>query len=193
MCAVDAPPVVDEYVEGAQDDHQEDGGPPRFESDSNHAARPEADERHEHAHKTPLSPEHESDEQEDKQDAAREQEAAKHRISGIQQHCGREYTLFLAICLTQRRKASEQSPASIHSVTEDHEETADYGQIAKEEVEVEDQSIANRLHDDHRQETAHRILCVFLRDDRGRTGHHDLHARGEHPAAKTSAIHSQGR
>ena len=72
---VDAPPVVDEYVEDAQCHNEERGRPLRLKADSYHDARSKTDDRHKEPGNTPLSAEDEADEQEDEENTSREQEA----------------------------------------------------------------------------------------------------------------------
>ncbi len=75
MRRVDAPPVVDEDVEDAERANQERSGPFRLEANCNHDARREPDHRDEKPCNAPLSPEDETDEEEDEQDTPREKEA----------------------------------------------------------------------------------------------------------------------
>lgn len=75
------------------------------------------------------------------------------------------HALFLAICLRKAGKAGECCSAREHGVTEDHEETANYGEIAEEEVEVENKTITDGLHDDDGKETADSVFCISLGDN----------------------------
>lgn len=74
-----APPVIGEHVEHAQDEDEESGRPLGFESDSNHAARTQPDDRHKHSSNAPLSLDDESQKEEDKQDATGKKETKKAR------------------------------------------------------------------------------------------------------------------
>jgi len=61
---------------------------------------------------------------------------------------------------------------SDHGVAEDHEEAADDAKVAQEEVEVEDQSVAEALDDNNTQEASDREFGVSLENDHGRTAEH---------------------
>ena len=77
MCAVNAPPVVDQNIEDAQYKHKEGRRPLGLEADGNHSARRQADQGHEGTSDAPLAAESETNEEEDKQKTARKQEANK--------------------------------------------------------------------------------------------------------------------
>lgn len=72
---VDTPPVVDEHVEGAESYNKECRGPLCLETDSDHDASRETNDRDEQPGDAPLSTEDKPDEQEDEQDTSGEQEA----------------------------------------------------------------------------------------------------------------------
>ena len=82
--------------------------------------------------------------------------------------------LFLAVCLAEGGKTSKEFLARVHGVAEDHEETTDDGEVAEEEVEVEDEAIAECLNDDNAKKTANRVFRVPLRNDGSRTDEHSL-------------------
>lgn len=72
---VDAPPVVDEHVESAESYNKECRGPLCLETDGDHDASRETNDRDEQPSDAPLSTEDKTDEQEDEQDTSGEQEA----------------------------------------------------------------------------------------------------------------------
>ena len=74
-----APPVVGKHVEHAQDEDEESGRPFSLESDGDHAACTEADDRHKHSPKSPLSLNNEPQKEEDEQNATGKEEAANPR------------------------------------------------------------------------------------------------------------------
>jgi len=76
---MNAPPVVDKYVEHAQDENEESGRPLGLEADGNHATCTQTDDRHEYSPDAPLSSEHESQEKEDEQDPTGKEEAGNQR------------------------------------------------------------------------------------------------------------------
>jgi hypothetical protein len=69
-------PVVDEYVEDAQERNEEARTVFRLEPDGDHDASAEADDGDEDAGKRPIALENEADEEEDEEDPAGELEAA---------------------------------------------------------------------------------------------------------------------
>ena len=75
MRRVNAPPVVDEHVECTESDDEECSGPLRLETDGDHDASRETNDRDEQPGDAPLSTEDKPDEQEDEQDTSGEQEA----------------------------------------------------------------------------------------------------------------------
>ena len=74
---MNAPPVVREHVEHAQNEHEESCGPLGLEPDSNHPACSQADDRHKHSSDAPLPLNDESQKQEDEQNPTGKKEAAK--------------------------------------------------------------------------------------------------------------------
>lgn len=64
------PPVVDQQVEHAQQEHQERRAPPCLESHSDHDASAESKDGHEHSEQCPLSCENEAEEEEDQEDSS---------------------------------------------------------------------------------------------------------------------------
>jgi len=72
---VDAPPVICKHVEHAQDKDEESGRPLGLESDSDHAACSQPNDRHKHSSDAPLSLNDKSQKEEDEQDATGEKEA----------------------------------------------------------------------------------------------------------------------
>jgi len=73
---VNAPPVVCKHVEHAQDEDEESGRPLGFESNSNHAACTQPNDRHKHSSDAPLSLNDEPQKEEDEQDTTSEKEAS---------------------------------------------------------------------------------------------------------------------
>ena len=156
-----APPVVDEDVEDGQCNDQERRGPLSLETDCNHDACRETNEGHQEPNDTPFTPNHETNEKEDKEDTTGQQETVTMMSLDCQNRASSQEkgnALFLAVCFAERRKTGKKFLAGIHGVAEDHQETTDDGQVAKEEVEVEDEAVTDCLHNDNTEETAY---CVF--------------------------------
>jgi hypothetical protein len=78
---VDAPEVVDEDVEDTQYDDKEHAGPLCLETNCNHSACTNSNERYKGTRNAPLATESEANEQEDQQDTAREEEAKRERAT----------------------------------------------------------------------------------------------------------------
>lgn len=74
LIATHSPEIIDKEVEDAQEHDQHDGASLCLETDNNHDARNGANENDQDSPESPLAGEHETDEEEDKQDATRELE-----------------------------------------------------------------------------------------------------------------------
>jgi hypothetical protein len=77
MCRVNAPPVVDEYVEDRQDDNKERSWPLRLEPNSNHTACSKANQWHNETRERPLALNHKPKEKENEQHTTYELEAVE--------------------------------------------------------------------------------------------------------------------
>ena len=67
----------------------------------------------------------------------------------------------------------------MEGVGENHEETADDGEVAEEEVEVEDEAVPEGLRDDDAEETHHSIFGALAGDDHDRADGHGDHVGGQ--------------
>lgn len=76
---MDAPPVVGEHIEHAQDEDEESGRPLRLEPNGDHTTCSQPDDRHERSADAPLSLNHKSQEEEDEQDAAGKKETSNQK------------------------------------------------------------------------------------------------------------------
>ena len=88
-----------------------------------------------------------------------------------------KHALFLPVRLADGGQAGEDLLARDHGLAEDHEEPAYDREVAEEEVEVEDEAVAEALNNNDAKETGNRVLRVPLGDDRARTDKHDLARR----------------
>jgi hypothetical protein len=77
---MNAPPVVREHIERAQDEDEESGRPFRLEPYRNHTARSQPHDRYQHSRDAPLPLNDESQKQEDEQDPAGKKEAANKKL-----------------------------------------------------------------------------------------------------------------
>ena len=78
---MNAPPVVDEDIESTQDQDKEGRRPLRLETNGNHRAGGETNERDEGASNAPFATEGKADEEEDEKDTAGKQEADTPSVS----------------------------------------------------------------------------------------------------------------
>lgn len=152
------PPVVDEEVEDAQHDDEEDGGKLGLVPYSDHDAGGEADDRDEHPREAELAVEDESDEEEDEENAASELEVL----------------LAFLVVDVERGDAGEEDLFGGERVGEDHQQAADDREVAEKEVEVEDESIAEALSEDDGEKAAGSVEGGALRDDQRRADEHGL-------------------
>ena len=81
---MDAPPVIREHVENAQDEDEEGGRPLGFEPDGNHTACAQSDDRHKYSPDAPLPLDHESQKEEDEQDPAGKEEAGDQKKTALE-------------------------------------------------------------------------------------------------------------
>lgn len=75
VVGVDAPPVVREYVEHAEDEDEEHRAPPRLKSDGDHNASNETDDGDKDSGDGPSALDDEAEEEEDEEDTTCEEEA----------------------------------------------------------------------------------------------------------------------
>jgi len=141
------PKVVDKHIENAQNDHQQRGAKLGLEPDHNHDAGQQAQQTNDDPPDRPVPTEHEPDEQEDEQDAAGQLE------------------VHLTVFFLELRQAGEGLGLAHPRVREDHKQTSHDGEVAEEEVEVEDKTVAEGLGDHHADEAGYGVLRVAAGDD----------------------------
>jgi len=85
--------------------------------------------------------------------------------------------IFPPVVLSHAGDAGEKFLSRAQSVTEDHQQATDNGEVAEKEVEVEDETVTEALDNDDTEETADSIFRIALPNDRGRAGQHgeDVH------------------
>lgn len=150
------PKVVDEQVEDAQDQHQKAGAPSGLESDDDHDASSETENRDNDTCQCPFALDDEADEKEDEQNAAGELEVD------------------LAIGFAERRKSGKDVLLGGKAVREHHEQSTYDREVAKEEVEIEDKTVSESLDHDHTEEGSNRDFGVSAHDHGCGGGTHDL-------------------
>lgn len=117
---VESPKVVDKQVEDAQNDNQQGSAELGLESNNDHDTGTSSQKRDKHTPDGPLSSEDKPDEQEDEKDTA----------SQLEVH--------LAILFVELGKPSKGLGLAHPRIRQNHEQPTDDGQVAKEEIEVED-------------------------------------------------------
>lgn len=135
MVRLQGPEVIDDDVEDAQDDHQDDSAPLSFEPDNNHHASHESQNANQSPADAPLSTENEPNEQEDEQNSSGKLE------------------VHFSILLFNLRDAGKGESFTVPAVGDNHEESTHDGEIAKEEVEIEDETVSESLGDHDTDET----------------------------------------
>lgn len=78
------------------------------------------------------------------------------------------------VSLADARQACEDVLLLAERITENHEESSDDGEVAEEEVNVEDEAVSEALYDDDCEECAYGRLGEFAHDDGYGCCDHDL-------------------
>ena len=155
------PEVVDEDVEHAQQHHQQDGTQFRLEPNHNHDTSHEPKHANNNPPNAPISRKDEPDEQEN------------------QQYPSAKLYIHLAVLFIDTRQAGECNSLPDPAVTQHHEQSAHDREIAQEEVQVEDQAVAECLDNDDGNETRDRDLRVLADYDEGAADGHKDHVEEE--------------
>lgn len=149
-----SPPVVHNQVEDAQNHDQKHGAHLGLETNRNHDTSHKAEDAHNDAPDAPLARKDEAKEQEDEQDATS------------------ELHIHLAVLLVNLRQARWRELLAYPRVAEHHQQTADNGQVAQEEVEVEYETVAEGLGHDDAEEPEDCEFGLLACDDHGGAGGH---------------------
>ena len=148
------PEVVDKDVENAQDGDEDYGTPLGLETNNNHHAGNETNHDDRNATNAPLAGKDEANEEEN------------------EQHAASELEIHLAVLLIELRQAGGRELFANPAVGQDHEQATHDTQVTQEEVEVEDQAVAERLRDDNADQTHDSVLAVLADDDHEGGGEH---------------------
>lgn len=148
------PEVVHQDIEDAKNEHQKGRAELGLEADHDHDAGDGTYQRDNNPPRGPLTGEDEADEEEDEQDTTGKLE------------------VHLAVLLVKLREAGEGLGLAHPRVGEDHEETADDGEVSEEEVEVEDKAVAEGLGNDDGAKTGDGVVRVLADDDKRGAGQH---------------------
>lgn len=127
VLVMNAPPVVNEYVEDGEEDDQESSRPFRLESKDNHDTSRQTNEGKCETNKRPLSLESNSNEKED------------------EKYTSGQLEVFPPVVITQARQSCKVVLALNHGFRKDHEKSANDGEVAQEEIDVKDETISKSL------------------------------------------------
>lgn len=156
-----SPEIINQHVKHGQQQNQQNRAPLGLEADDDHDAGDQAEQADHDAPEAPLAGEDEADEQED------------------QQHAAGELDVHLAVLLVELGQAGGDELLADPRVREHHEQPADDAEVAQEEVQVEDQAVAEALDHDDGQEAGHGVLGAFAGDDECRADGHGNHVDDE--------------
>lgn len=148
------PEVVNQKVEHAQNNNKHGSGELGLESNNNHNASHGSNSSNNDPPNGPRSREHKAHEQEDQE----------HTTSKLEVH--------LAILLIDLWEPGKRLCLANPGVREHHQEAAHDGQVAKEKVQVKDQTVAQSLCDDDANESSDCVVGVLAGDDEDRAGSH---------------------
>jgi hypothetical protein len=155
------PEVVDQQVEDAENNDKHDGTPLGLEPDDNHDTSHGAKQNDYRSSKAPLASEDEANKQED------------------EQHTARKLKVHLAVLFVELRKPGRGKLLAHPAVRQHHQQAAHDGQIAQEEVEVEDEPVSKCLRDNHPEQTHDGVFAVLADNDHQRRRGHGEHVGNE--------------
>lgn len=148
------PEIVHKQIEQAQQNHKQNSRGLSLESNNNHHASHESNQADQNPPEAPFTREHKAHEQEDQKDTAR------------------KLDVHLAVFLVKLRESGGREALADPAVREDHEQAADDREVAEEEVQVEDEAVAEGLGDDDGEEADDGVFGVLADDDEGGAGCH---------------------
>lgn len=149
-----SPEVVHQNVEDTQDKNQERSAEFGLETNDDHDASNQADKGHTDSPHRPFAAENKPNEKED------------------QEHPAGQLEVHLTVLLVKSGKSSKSLRLPDPRVGQNHKQTTTDRKVSEEEVEVEDQAIAERLDDDDPYETGNGVIGVLSDNDKRRTGQH---------------------
>lgn len=148
------PEIVHQEIEYTEDDHEHHGAELGLEPHHHHHTGHEAEQADNDPAEPPVPGKDESNEQKD------------------QQHPSRELEVHLAVLLIHLRQPGGRELLPHPAVGQHHQETTHDAEVAEEEIQVEDETVAESLGDDDAEETEDGVFAVLAGDDKGGTGDH---------------------
>lgn len=151
-----SPEVVNQHVEHAEQNNQNNSAPLGLEANNDHDARDQTKQTDQHAPEAPGARENEANEEEDEQDTA----------SKLHVH--------LAVLLVKLGQTGRNKLLAHPRVRQHHKQTADNTQVTQEEVQVEDETVAHTLCDNDGEQSRDGVLGALAGDNQGgANGHSD--------------------
>lgn len=141
------PEVVNQEIEYAEDHDEHYGAELGLEPDNNHDARDKAEHADRNSPDAPVSSENKSDEEEDEQDSPGKLE------------------VHFAVLFVNLGQARGCEPFADPGVGENHKKAAHDRQIAEEEVQVEDEAVAEALKNNDGNQTRDGVFRILANDD----------------------------
>lgn len=131
VVGVEGPEVVDQKVEDAENNDKHDGAELGLETHDDHDAGNESKQANADPPEAPVTAENEADEEENEQDTTSELE------------------VHLTVLLVESRETRRGELLADPRVGKHHQEASHDGQVAQEEVQVEDQTVSETLENHH--------------------------------------------
>ena len=141
------PEVVDKHVEDTEEHDQDDGTELGLETDDDHDTSHKPNQADQHSPEAPFTCKDEADEEED------------------QKHSSSELNVHLLVLFINRGQSSKYSGLLDKAISEHHEQATNDGQVAEEEVQIENEAVSECLNNHDRQQTADCVLSVAAHDD----------------------------
>jgi hypothetical protein len=142
-----SPEVVDEQVENTENDHKHHSTPLSLEAHNNHHTSNRSQKNNHNPSKAPLT----------SKDKAYEQENQQHTSSELEVH--------LAVLFVESRETCGGESLAHPRVGKHHQQTSHDRQVTQEEIEVEDEAVAEGLGDDDAEESHDGVFAVLADDD----------------------------
>lgn len=162
-----SPEVVDQDVENTQNEDQKSGAELGLETNDNHDTGEETDQGDDNSPERPVTAPDKANEQEDEQNTTG------------------QLKVHLAVLFVNGRQSSKSLGLSNPRIGEHHQKSTNDGQVSQEEVEVEDETVAESLNDHDAHEAGNRIVGVAAGNDEEGTRNHGDNVSEEEDVVQT--------
>lgn len=167
-----SPEVVHKNVKDAKNNNQERSAVLGLESNNHHDTSNGSQDAHQDTPQGPLAAEDEAHKEED------------------QQHTASQLEVHLAVLLIDLGQTSKSLGLANPRIRQDHKQTTDNGQVSEEEVEIEDQAVAEGLRDHNPHQPSNCVIRVFPNNNERGTREHGDHV-GDQENVRDSARNCQ--